>query len=102
VLVCRTGIAADDSALSVDYRRIGIDSMDPNINTDDFGLSNLNAQGFRFTAAVNLTDFMVFGFTGWFSWNVDNLYGGYATGPFFPIANANSNQVFAVDLALKF
>jgi len=41
--------------------------MDPNINTDDFGLSNLNAQGFRFSAAVNLTDFMVLGFTGWFS-----------------------------------
>jgi len=76
--------------------------MDPNINTDDFGESNLNAQGFRFSAAVNLTDFMVLGFTGWLSWNVDNLYGGFATGPFFPIADANSNQVFAVDLGLKF
>jgi hypothetical protein len=93
---------AGDFSLSVDYRRIGIDSMDPNINTDDFGESNLNAEGFRFSAAVNLTDFMVLGFTGWFSWNVNNLYGGYATGPFFPIANANSNQVFAVDLGLKF
>lgn len=89
-------------AVSVDYRRIGIDSMDPNINTDDFGESNLKAEGFRFSAAVNLTDFMVLGFTGWFSWNVNNLYGGYAAGPFFPIANANSNQVFAVDLGLKF
>ena len=91
-----------DFSLSFDYRRIGIDSMDPNINTDDFGESNLNTEGFRFSAAVNLTDFMVLGFTGWFSWNMENLYGGYATGPFFPIANANSNQVFAVDLGLKF
>jgi hypothetical protein len=94
---------AGDFSVSGDYRRIGIDSMDPNINTDDFGMSNLNAQGFRVTAAVNLTDFLVLGFTGWFSWNLDSdLYGGYATGPFFPIASANSNQVFAVDLGLKF
>jgi Putative porin len=94
---------AGDFSVSGDYRRIGIDSMDPNINTDDFGMSNLNTQGFRVTAAVNLTDFLVLGFTGWFSWNLDSdLYGGYATGPFFPIASANSNQVFAVDLGLKF
>ena len=94
---------AGDFSVSADYRRIGIDSMDPNINTDDFGMSNLNTQGFRVTAAINLTDFLVLGYTGWFSWNLDSdLYGGYATGPFFPIAGANSNQVFAVDLGLKF
>jgi hypothetical protein len=42
--------------------------------------------------------------TGWFANNLSrNLYGGYATSPsLFPIANANSSQALAVDLALKF
>lgn len=95
---------AGDIGGLVDYRQIGIDAVDPNINSDDFANSNLNMQGFRVNVAYNLTDFLVLSFTGWFAWNlVPNLYGGYATSPgAFPIANVNSAQTFAVDLLLKF
>jgi hypothetical protein len=95
---------AGDMSLLVDYRQLGLASADPNINTDDFNLSFLNAAGWRVSLAYNLTDFAVFQFTGWFSNNLSrNLYGGFATSPsLFPIANANSSQVFAVDLAFKF
>jgi hypothetical protein len=88
----------------VDFRQIGIDAVDPNINSDDFGNSFLNMQGFRVNLAYNLTDFAVISVTGWFAWNLTgNLYGGFATTPStFPIANANSTKTVAVDLLLKF
>jgi polyhydroxyalkanoate synthesis regulator phasin len=95
---------AGDWSFFIDYRQVGIASIDPNLNSDNFAESNLNAQGFRMTLAYNLTDFAVLAFTGWFSWNLTpNLYGGYATSPsLYPIANFNSDQTFAVDLNIKF
>ena len=95
---------AGDFSVLVDYRQLGIAAADPNINTDDFNLSFLNAAGWRASIAYSINDFAVFAVTGWFSNNLSrNLYGGFATNPsLFPIANANSSQVFAVDLAFKF
>jgi hypothetical protein len=95
---------AGDIGGLVDFRQEGIDAVDPNINTDDFGNSFLNMQGARVSVAYNLTDFAVISFTGWFSWNLTgSLYGGFATTPStFPLANANATQTFAVDLLLKF
>ncbi|MBV8816555.1 MAG: putative porin [Verrucomicrobia bacterium] len=95
---------AGDLSLLVDYRQIGIASVDPNINTDDFNESFLNAAGWRVSLAYNVTDFAVFQFTGWFANNLSrNLYGGFATSPsLFPIANANSSTVLAIDFSVKF
>jgi hypothetical protein len=95
---------AGDISLLVDYRQLGLAAAEPNINTNDFNLSFFNAAGWRFSVAYNLTDFAVFAVTGWFANNLSrNLYGGFATNPsLFPIANANSSQVLAVDLTLKF
>jgi len=95
---------AGDISFLVDYRQLGLASVDPNINTDDFNESFLNAVGWRCSIAYSITDFAVLQFTGWFANNLDrNLYGGFATSPSaFPIANANSSTVFAVDLGFKF
>lgn len=95
---------AGDLGGLVDFRQTGIDATDPNINSDDFGDSYLNVQGFRVNVAYNLTDFAVLAFTGWFAWNLTpNLYGGYATTPAqYPIANSNASTVFAADLLVKF
>jgi polyhydroxyalkanoate synthesis regulator phasin len=95
---------AGDFSLLVDYRQVGLAADDPNINSNDFNLSYLNSAGWRVSLAYSITDFAVLGFTGWFSNNLSrNLYGGFATSPStFPIANANSSQVFAVDLAFRF
>jgi hypothetical protein len=95
---------AGDFGGLVDFRQVGIDAVDPNINSDDFGNSFLNMQGFRVNLAYNITDFLVISFTGWFAWNLrGNIYGGYATTPSpYPIANANATQTIAVDLLMKF
>jgi hypothetical protein len=95
---------AGDISLLFDYRQLGLASVDPNLKTNDFNLSYLNAAGWRASVAINLTDFAVFQITGWFANNLArNLYGGYATNPsLYPLANANSSQVLAVDLAFRF
>jgi polyhydroxyalkanoate synthesis regulator phasin len=95
---------AGDLSLLVDYRQVGLASDDPNIKSSDFNVAFMNAAGWRASISYNLTDFAVFAVTGWFANNLSrNLYGGYATSPSpFPIANANSSEVIAVDLALRF
>jgi hypothetical protein len=42
---------AGDWSLFVDYRQIGISSIDPNLNDNIFALGNLNVQGFKFGGA---------------------------------------------------
>jgi hypothetical protein len=100
---------AGDFLASVDYRQIGIAATDPNINTDDFALSNMNCQGFEFRFAYSLTDFLTISITAYISDALTkNLYGGYATGNVpgvttqFPIARDRHDKVIQADLAMKF
>ena len=100
---------AGDLLASVDYRQIGVAATDPNINTDDFSLSNMNTEGFEFRIAYNLTDLLVLSVTGYISDALTkNLYGGYATGNVpgvttqFPIARDRHDKVIQADLAMKF
>jgi hypothetical protein len=72
---------AGDLQPAIDCRQIGIAATDPNINTDDFALSNMNSEGFEFRLASNLTDFLTISGTGYISDALTkNLYGGYTAG----------------------
>jgi hypothetical protein len=108
---------AGDFSVSADYRQVGISSIDPNLNIDNFALSNLNAQGWEFNLAYNFTDFLTAVFTLYYSHALHpNLYGGYATGnvinpstgtPFpssqqYPIARDRQDMVFQANLLMKF
>jgi hypothetical protein len=100
---------AGDFLASVDYRQIGVAATDPNINTDDFALSNMNCQGFEFRLAYSLTDFLTISVTGYISDALTkNLYGGFATGNVpgvsaqFPIARDRHDKVIQADLSMKF
>jgi hypothetical protein len=100
---------AGDFSASVDYRQVGISSIDPNFNSDDFALSNLNSEGFKFQLTYNITDFLTIAVTGFFSDALTkNLYGGYATGNVpavtnqFPIARDRHDKVLQFDLIMKF
>jgi hypothetical protein len=105
-----------DFSVSADYRQVGISSIDPNLNTSNWALSNLNAQGWEFNLAYNFTDFLTAVFTLYYSHALHpNLYGGYATGnvlmangqPFpssqqYPIARDRQDLVFQANLLMKF
>lgn len=98
-----TNKKAGDISLLVDYRQVGLASVDPNINSDDWNLSFLNSAGWKVSFAYNLTDFAVFAVTGWFSNNLTTrLYGGFATQGSFDQAVPNASQVVYADLSIKF
>jgi hypothetical protein len=107
---------AGDFSLSADYRQVGIASIDPNINSSNFALSNLNTEGWEFNAAYNFTDFLTAVVTFYWSDALNgNLYGGYATGNVpmsstaqypstqqWPIARDRHDKVLQVNLLMKF
>jgi hypothetical protein len=98
-----------DYSVSGEYRQVGISSIDPNLNSSDFALSNLNVGGWEFNLAYNFTDFLTGVFKLYYSEALTkNLYGGYATGNVpgttnqFPIARDRHDMVFEADLLMKF
>ena len=102
---------AGDFSVSADYRQVGISSIDPNLNTSNFALSNLNVEGWEFNLAYNFTDFLTGVLTFYYSDALTkNLYGGYATGNVpgvastqqYPIARDRHDMVFQANLLMKF
>jgi hypothetical protein len=108
---------AGDFSVSADYRQVGISSIDPNLNSSNFALSNLNVQGWEFNLAYNFTDFLTAVFTLYYAHALHpNLYGGYATGNVinpatgtlfpssqqYPIARDRQDMVFQANLLMKF
>jgi hypothetical protein len=102
---------AGDFSVSADYRQVGISSIDPNLNSSNFALSNLNVEGWEFNLAYNFTDFLTAIVTFYYSDALTkNLYGGYATGNVpgvasnqqYPIANGRHDMVFQANLLMKF
>jgi hypothetical protein len=107
---------AGDFSLSADYRQVGIASIDPNINSSNWALSNLNAEGWEFNFAYNFTDFLTAVATFYWSDALNgNLYGGYATGNVpmsataqfpstqqYPIARDRHDKVLQLNLLMKF
>jgi hypothetical protein len=52
-----TGKLQGDWGVKVDYRRLGLGAVDPNLSDSDFAFGNLNQSGFKATATYNLVDF---------------------------------------------
>jgi len=95
-------IHAGDWSLYANYRRVGMDSIDPNLNDSNFALSYLNVQGIKIAVAYNFTDSLVGDITYYHSWLLDHgITGGEATGG-ASLANAKTTDVLQVDLNLKF
>jgi hypothetical protein len=102
---------AGDFSVSADYRQVGISSIDPNLNSSNFALSNLNVEGWEFNLAYNLTDFLTASVTFYYSDALTkNLYGGFATGNVpgvsssqqWPIARDRHDKVLQANLLMKF
>jgi hypothetical protein len=92
---------AGDLSAFIDYRQVGIASVDPNLSNSDVMNARLNSQGFGMGVAYNVTDFFILGVTGRIDWNLKNLYGGQATRG-SGIADDNAWSFVRVDALLKF
>jgi hypothetical protein len=95
-------IKAGDWSLSANYRRVGMDSIDPNLNETNFALSDLNVHGIKVAVAYNFTDSFVGDVTYYHSWLLNKgITGGEATGGAM-LGNGKNVDVLQVDLNLKF
>lgn len=91
-----------DWAVYVNYRQVGLGSIDPNLNDSDWGQSRLNLAGWKAGIAYSFSDAVVLQLTGNTADNLRNdLIGGQATNG-ARLADANSVQVYQVDLNVKF
>ena len=91
-----------DWSLFANYRQVGLDSIDPNINYSYFALSYLNVQGVEIGAAYNFTNSVVGAVTYYDAWNLrQGITGGEATGG-AQLANGKAVQVLQVDMNVKF
>jgi hypothetical protein len=91
-----------DWSLDANWRRVGMDSIDPNLNDSNFALSYLNVQGVEVGLAYSFTDSFVGAITDYYAYQFDrSVTGGEATGG-ASLANAKSVNVLQVDLNLKF
>ena len=52
-----SGKLAGEWGVKLDYRHIGVGSVDPNLNDSDFGFGNLNQSGYKLSASYNVADF---------------------------------------------
>ena len=93
---------AGDWSLSTDYRRIGMDSLDPNLDEVSFDLSYINIQGVDVRLAYNFTDALVGAIHFAHSWILNSaITGGEATGG-AALANGKAIDILQVDMNLKF
>lgn len=91
-----------DWSLALNYRQVGLAAVDPNLNDSDWALSRLNMKGWKASVAYNFTDAVVLQLAGSTADNLrKNLIGGQTTFG-ARLADANSVQVYQVDLNVKF
>jgi hypothetical protein len=85
-----------DYTIRVDYRRVGIGSIDPNINDSDFGFSFLNQEGWKGAFSYAVNDFTNFNVT---YFNTKDVQGtlNQAT-----IAARDHTQLLQLDLVVRF
>ena len=91
------GKTAGDWKVSIDYREIGLGSIDPNINDSDFAFSKLNQKGIKASVSYNLTDFASINATYFDTEEKDALPGA---GP--AVANLDHSETLQLDLNVKF
>ena len=86
----------------LNYREVGIASVDPNLNDSDFALGDLNVRGFKLGLAYQLADNLLVNLTGYMAWNLDpRLAGGRATNA-PAVARDNAVNTVQFDINFKF
>lgn len=90
-----TGKVQGDYSLKLDYRQIGLGSVDVNLNDSDFGFGKLAQEGWKAAASYNLTDFANLNVTYFYTTAMqDNLT--------YTLANLDHSQLLQLDLVVKF
>jgi hypothetical protein len=90
-----TGKVAGDYSAKLDYRSIGLGSLDVNTTDSDFGFGFLNQEGAKLALSYNLADFVSVNVTYFRTTNIQkNLT--------YTLAARDHTQLLQLDLVLKF
>jgi len=90
-----TGKLQGDYSAKLDYRQIGLGSVDVNSNDSDFAFGKLNQQGFKLALSYNLTDFANFNLNYFYTTAIQDKLT-------FALATVDHTQLFQADLVVKF
>jgi len=90
-----TGKVQGDYSLKLDYRSVGITSIDPNTNDSDWGFSKLNEKGFKLALAYNINDFTNFNIAYFDTQIIQH-------GMTFALGNLDKSHEVLIDLVVKF
>lgn len=82
-------------ALKLDYRDIGLGSIDVNLSDSDFAFGRVNQQGFKFSGTYNVTDFATFTASYFHTTDKRNTLT-------HAVANLDHSQTLQLDFVLKF
>jgi len=90
-----TGKVQGDYSIKLDYREVGVTSVDPNTNDSDWGFSKTNEKGLKLALAYNVNDFTNFNLS---YFNTKIMQHGMT----FSLGNLDKSQELLVDLVVKF
>ena len=90
-----TGKVQGDYSAKLDYREVGLTSIDPNANDSDWAFGKTNQKGLKLALSYNITDFANFNVT-YFDTKVLQEKMTYSLG------NLNRSSEVLVDLVVKF
>jgi hypothetical protein len=91
-----TGKLAGDYGVKLDYRRLGIGAIDPNLSDSDFAFGNLNQTGFKLGGSYNLTDFASLNLAYFYTTDIRE------TLKQSQVAKLDASRILQVDLVVKF
>jgi hypothetical protein len=90
-----TGKVQGDYLAKIDYREIGLGSIDPNLSDSDFGFGRMNQKGWKGSFSYNLTDFVNLNVAYFYTEAIQDKV-------ITPVANLDHSQTLQLDLVLKF
>lgn len=90
-----TGKVQGDYSFKLDYRRVGLASVDVNENDSDWAFGKVNQEGWKAGVLYNLTDFVNLAATYYYTTKIQS-------GLTYALGNLDHSQELQLDLVIKF
>lgn len=90
-----SGKVQGDYSVKLDYRSVGVGSVDINLSDSDWAFGRVNQEGFKLAASYNITDFASFNASYFYTTDIQETLTN-------AVANLDHSQILQLDLVVKF